>query len=437
MNSQQLKVILRERLGIEALNAMQTQVWASRASRLIILSPTGSGKTVAFAGAILQRLPKPGDDIQALILAPSRELVMQIGEVLRAVARGYKVATFYGRHSMTDEINTLRGNPNIIVATPGRMLDHLQRATLSLASLSALVIDEYDKSLELGFQGEMSRICRRLPKLKAIVLTSATPLSELPDFVNLDGAETIDHSATSGQARPRLHISNVESPSRDKLDTLVRLAAEFGNQRAIIFVNHRESADRVFDRLRSQGFAACLYHGGQEQIDRDRAVICLNNGTKPLMVATDLASRGLDIDSVEAVVHYHMPPSDAAWTHRNGRTARVDAHGEVYVITADGDTIPEYVDWDNDYQPSTDDINPLRPAMTTLYVNAGRKEKVSKGDLVGLLIKTIGLESSQIGRIDVRDHSAYVAVSRSTLPQILAAPKHKIKSTTIRITRLQ
>ncbi len=437
MTVKDLTKILHERLGIEALNAMQQKVWSSKASRMMILSPTGSGKTVAFAGAMLQRLSKPGNEINALILAPSRELVLQIGEVLRVVARGYKVATFYGKHSMTDEINTLKGRPNIIVATPGRMLDHLQRATVSLEGLSALVIDEYDKSLELGFQNEMRKICRRLKGLKSVILTSATRLVEMPDFIDLSQAETIDFSNDGGTRQRRLHISHVESPVRDKLDTLIALLKVIGRDRTIVFVNHRESAERVYTRLRGENVSVGLYHGGLEQIERERAVICLNNGTMPILVSTDLASRGLDIDSVENVVHYHMPPTDAAWTHRNGRTARVDASGKVFVITCEGETIPEYVDWDNDYFPPVDAPRLERQPVVTLYVNAGRKEKVSRGDLVGLLIKTYGLEASQIGLIDVRDHSAYVAVDRKALPLIAAQPTAKVKGVRLKIDPLR
>ena len=437
MNADQLLNIIRERLGIEALNLMQRRVWDSKASRLIILSPTGSGKTVAFAGAMLKRLPNAGNGVVALILAPSRELVLQIGEVLRSIAQGYKVATFYGSHPMQDEINTLRGNPDIIVATPGRMLDHLQRCTVSPAALKTLVIDEYDKSLELGFQGEMSRICRRMPAPRSVILTSATELKELPDFIDLKDAETIDCSDSGSKPRKRLHIARVESPVRDKLDTLVALLAGESLRRTIVFVNHRESAERVFDRLHKENFAVALYHGGMEQAERDRAVICLNNGSKPIMIATDLAARGLDIDSVGAVVHYHLPPSDAAWTHRNGRTARVDAEGEVFVITCEGETIPEYVDWDNDYTPDFEISAPERPSHVTLYVNSGRREKVSRGDLVGLLIKTVGIEASQIGRIDVRDHSAYISLARHAIPMLHSQPTLKVKGVRLKISVLE
>lgn len=427
----------RERLKIEALNAMQQAVWQSRAERMVVLSPTGSGKTVAFAGAMLQRLsggehPLPA----ALVLAPSRELVIQIGEVLRALARGLKVATFYGRHAMADEVNTLTGHPDIIVATPGRLLDHLTRKSVDLSVLEVLVVDEYDKALELGFYDEMSRICRRLPhKLRLVTLTSATAIEQMPDFLDLSEAHTIDFS-NSGKPAARLDVARVVSYERDKLAALRALLASVGQGRSMVFVNHRESAERVHQFLVNEGFATCLYHGGLEQQDRDRAVITLNNGTTPVMVATDLAARGLDIEAVENVIHYHLPPTPQALTHRNGRTARVDRSGRVYFIIAEGENVPEYVDWDHDFHPDHDAPLPPQPQMVTYYANAGRKEKVSRGDLVGLLCKTVGLTADQIGRIDVRDHSAYVAVASDAASQIPATTL-KIKAARLRLTPLK
>lgn len=427
----------RERLKIEALNAMQQAVWQSRAERIVVLSPTGSGKTVAFAGAMLQRLSGGEHQLPAaLVLAPSRELVIQIGEVLRSLARGLKVATFYGRHAMADEVNTLTGHPDIIVATPGRLLDHLTRKSVDISALEALVIDEYDKSLELGFYDEMSRICRRLPhRLRLVVLTSATAIEQMPDFLDLSAAHTIDFSNT-GKPAARLDVARVVSYERDKLPVLRALLASVGEGRSMVFVNHRESAERVHQFLVNEGFATCLYHGGLEQQDRDRAVITLNNGTTPVMVATDLAARGLDIEAVENVVHYHLPPTPQALTHRNGRTARVDRSGRVYFIIAEGENVPEYVDWDHDFHPDQDAPLPPQPQMVTYYVNAGRKEKVSRGDLVGLLCKTLGLEGTQIGRIDVRDHCAYVAIAAAAAP-LIPATTQKIKSARLRLTPLK
>lgn len=435
MNATLLSQIISERLGIDRPNAMQQAVWASQARRLVVLSPTGSGKTVGFMGAVLERLDNPRQTTQALILAPSRELVLQIFEVARKMARGYKVVAFYGKHSMDDEVASLSVTPDIIVATPGRMLDHLQRQTANVQTVSTLVIDEYDKALELGFHEEMRKICRRLPNVKNVILTSATAIKEQPDFIDMAGAETIDFAAGAKDLRSRLQIVHVESPARDKLQTLEDLLLSLDNGKAIVFVNHRDAAERVYQRLKEAKLPVGLYHGGLEQIDREGAVIQFNNGSTPILVSTDLGARGLDIDAVNYVIHYHMPPSPEAWTHRNGRTARVDATGEVYVISSEGENIPDYVVWDRDYNPTAHSDKPIKRTAATIYINSGRKEKISRGDIVGFLTKDAGLEGQQIGKIDLRDHASFVAVPPQALNQIFALPAPKIKGKRVKISK--
>ena len=421
------------RLGIKRANAMQEAVWASDASRLVVLSPTGTGKTAAFAAAIVKRVTPSRGICQAVVLAPTRELVIQVHEVVRKVASGCKATALYGKHAMRDEVSSLSVAPDIVVATPGRLLDHLQRQSIDLSAARVLVIDEYDKALAMGFHDEMSKICRRMPSVSSIILTSATPLAETPDFIDLSDAETIDFSG-GNTPKSRTHIARVESPARDKLQTLIDLLQSLPNSKVIVFVNHRDSAERVFERLKAEGLPVGLYHGGLEQIDRERAVIQLENASKPIMVATDIAARGLDIAAVGSVIHYHLPPSSEAWTHRNGRTARVDAPGNVFVITSEADSIPDYVVWDADYNPTGHNDDPIRPSGATLHINAGRKEKISRGDIVGFLINNLGLEASEIGKIDLRDHAAYVAVPKACIPRLFALDATKIKGKRVRIT---
>jgi len=419
---------------VRRLNDMQSAMWRCDASRIVLLAPTGSGKTIGYAGAMLRRLGPAGRGLQAVVLAPSRELAIQIFEVVRRLGRDYKAAAFYGRHSMADEVNSLRGAPDIIVATPGRLLDHLQRGSLEAPAggLRVLVIDEYDKCLDMGFAVEMRRIVRRLGHPAAVVLTSATAPEALPDFLDMEGAETVAADASAAPA-PVLHIAHVESPSRDKLDSLADLLSSLRpGAKAIVFVNHRDAAERVARGMRGRGLPAGLYHGGLEQLDRERAVVMLDNGTTPVLVATDLAARGLDIDSVEAVVHYHMPPSPEAWTHRNGRTGRAGAAGDVYVITSEADDIPPYVTWQHDYAPVPRPV--VRPPLVTLYVDSGRREKISRADIVGFLTKQAGLDAAAIGKIDLRDHCAYVAVPRACLGAVAAVKGIKMKNRRVRIS---
>lgn len=433
MNQPSLAERLSERLGIKRPNAMQEAVWASEARNIVVLSPTGSGKTAAFGAAVVRRMSLPRGAVQTLILAPTRELVLQIFETVRKLAAGYKTTALYGKHAMADEIGSLTVTPDIVVATPGRLLDHLTRRTVDLSSVTTLVIDEYDKCLEMGFRQEMSKICRRLAALSNIILTSATPIAEFPDFFDLADVETIDFSCDSTPVS-RTHIARVESPAADKLQTLTDLLRSLTDGKVIVFVNHRESAERVFNRLKAEGLPVGLYHGGLEQLERERAVIQLENSTRPILVATDIAARGLDIDAVGSVIHYHLPSSAEIWTHRNGRTARVDSSGNVFVITSENDSLPEYVVWDSDYNPTGQNSHPIRSSGATIHINAGRKEKISRGDIVGFLINNVFLTAGQIGKIDLRDHGAYVAVPRSALPAIAALPAPKIKGRRVRLT---
>lgn len=429
---------LRERHNIRNLNEMQQAMAATGATRLILLSPTGSGKTAAFAIRLLRALGPADGKVRAVVIAPSRELVIQIADVLRPVAQGLKTVAFYGGHKMEDEVNSLSVTPDIIVATPGRLLDHLRRNTLTVSDVRALVLDEYDKSLELGFYDEMKRIVRRMTSLKLEILTSATPLAQLPDFLGEKTWDTFNFTPSAKAADSKVQFVKVDSPLRDKLQTLGDLLRSLDNGRAIIFVNHRESAERVYDSLRAEGFPAGLYHGGLEQRERKLAIDLFNNGTTPILVSTDLGSRGLDIDDVNYIIHYHLPVSPESWTHRNGRTARMGASGTVYSIISDGETIPEYVSWDRELTPKAVSDNPIRTDLATIYINAGKKEKISRGDIAGYFMKVGGLRPDQVGKITLDDHSALVAVPAALVPDLLPrlAP-NKLKNTRVRLSLIK
>lgn len=426
------------RIGIAEPNPLQQKVWNSTARRLVVLSPTGTGKTLAFAGALLRRLDAPGAGVQAVVLAPSRELAIQINEVLRRFAPDYRTAAFYGNHAMASEVGSLGGGsgPDIVVATPGRLLDHITRGTLDVAGVKALVLDEYDKSLELGFLDEMRRITKRMKALDLVVLTSATKLEEIPDFLPLKGVETVDFTR-SGE-RSRLQIVKVNSPERDKLATLADLLRSLPNGRALVFVNHRESAERVYNFLRKEHFPAGIYHGGLEQQHRQLAVDLFNNGTTPILVSTDLGSRGLDIDDVNYVIHYHLPLSPESWTHRNGRTARMGASGTAYVIIAEEENIPDAVRWDREMYAGEPAPEGIRSDVATLYFNAGKKEKISRGDIAGFLMQKGNLTKDEVGKIMVNDHSAIAAVPRSKAAKVVetVAP-YKLKNTKVKISLLK
>ncbi len=424
------------KMGIESLNPMQKAVMDCQSKNIVLLSPTGSGKTLGFSIAMLQSLPKPSPEVKAVIIAPSRELVTQIYRVVRDIATGYKCVALYGGHSVSDEKKSLGPAPDIIVATPGRLLDHLQRKHVDLYNTKILVLDEYDKSLELGFHDEMKKIIRTMPNLSRIILTSATRLQEMPEFLKLKSPETLDFLDNGNNPGKRMSIVEVPSPANDKLDTLIDLLKSLQNGKVIIFVNHRESADRVYQGLRKAGLPAGIYHGALDQLDREKAVDLLNNGTTPILVSTDLGARGLDIDSVHSIIH--QPLTEETWTHRNGRTARVDATGTIYVITSENDNIPEYMEFDRSYSPSGKSDDPIRSDVATLYFNAGKKEKISRGDIVGFLIKQCGLQPDTIGKIIVKDHSAIAAVPLQKAKEAIAkSAQEKLKGKRVKVTLMK
>ncbi len=430
---------ISSRLGISELNPMQKEMMSSQARDVVLLSPTGSGKTLAFTIAMLQSLVQPKGEVQAVVIAPSRELVMQIYRVVREVATGYKTVAFYGGHSMTDEKNSLNPVPDIIIATPGRLLDHINRKLVDLYNTKVLVLDEYDKALELGFHDEMRKILRVMPNLSRTILTSATRLDDrLPEFMKVKSPAVLDFLSAAAKPRERMSVVQVESPARDKVETLVDLLRSLPNGRVIVFVNHRESASRLFEHLKKAGLPVGVYHGALDQVDREKAIDLLNNGTTPVLVSTDLGARGLDIEEVKSIIHYHMPLTEETWTHRNGRTARVNATGTIYVITSEADNIPEYMVFDRSYVPTGKSSDPIRADRATLYFNAGKKEKISRGDIAGFLMKTGGLLADEVGRIIVRDHSAIAAIPAAKADMVLRLVfPEKIKGKRVKISLLR
>lgn len=427
---------IKNRFGYDKLTSMQLQVADSHSDSLVLLAPTGSGKTVAFTINMLSGLSQAGKGVQAVVIAPSRELVLQIYEVIRPVASGYKTVAFYGGHSMQDEIKSLSVVPDIIIGTPGRLLDHIERGNVDLSKVNTLVIDEYDKALELGFADEMKKCVKAMNHPSRIILTSATKLNDLPAYLNMSEVEEIVAKNVENP-RGRIQTVHVESPSIDKLDILVDLLRSIDDGKVIVFVNHRESAERVWRYLLNSGLPVGLYHGGLDQRQREQAIDLLNNGTTPILISTDLGSRGLDIDNVQSVIHYHMPLSAESMTHRNGRTARMGASGTVYYITSEGDDIPSYVEWDRDYVPTANSANPIKSHVATLYFNAGKREKVSRGDIVGFLIANTGLTADEIGKIVVKDHNSLAGIPVEKVDDVLQKTENTpLKGKKIRISIL-
>lgn len=444
MREKEFLPAVAERLGIEQLNEMQKKMMsmASESRDIILLSPTGSGKTLAFTLPVMKLMRPSTGRVQCVVIAPSRELVVQIAGVMREVARDFRVIAVYGGHSVEDEVNSLKVIPDILVATPGRLLDHAVRRNVDLLPVRILVLDEFDKSLELGFDEEMGKLVHRMKNVSRYILTSATPSASLPDFLNLDNPMTIDYLDGNEKLMTRMKVHQVDADGKDKLNSLLMLLKNINREgelkKTIIFVNHRESAERVAEFLSKNKVSAVLYHGALDQRDRETALALFNSGSRPVLVATDLASRGLDIEKVEAVVHYHQPLTSEAYTHRNGRTARVEEEGDVYVLIGLEEELKDFVTIDDNYALDVNADAKLRSKFMTIYVSAGKREKVSRGDILGFLVKEGGVTPDAIGKIHVFDHYSLVAIKESEVASMLnAIERKKLKGEKRRISPLK
>ncbi|MDE5843138.1 MAG: DEAD/DEAH box helicase [Muribaculaceae bacterium] len=428
MKEKDIRRLLLEKEGIETLNPMQEEMLRAGAEKkdVILLSPTGSGKTVAFGVPLMKILKDPTGRVQAVVIAPSRELVIQISEVLRNIGGDFRVLALYGGHKVEDEVNSLKVTPDIVVATPGRLLDHAVRRNIDLLPTRILVLDEFDKSLELGFEEEMEKIVKRMKNLSRIILTSATDAPSLPEFLPIKDPVVLNFLEDNDNLRSRMHIHLVESDSKDKLEALLTLLRNVGEgkdapERSIIFVNHRESAERIYEFLKKHKVSAALYHGALDQQKRESAIAAFNSGVRPILVATDLAARGLDIAGVENVIHYHLPLTQEAYTHRNGRTARIANEGDVYLLAGPDEKIADYIVADSTYGMSKTADGNLDSGMELLYVRGGKREKLSKGDLLGWTVKEAGVDPSAIGKITVFDHYSLLAVKKEAVRKIINA----------------
>lgn len=409
-----------EKLQIQEMNQMQKSTFQASENEqdIILLSPTGSGKTLAFLFPVLRNLQKDISGIQAIILVPARELALQIEQVFKNMGTDFKVTICYGGHDKKIEINNLTQAPAVLIGTPGRIAYHLKNINFVPKTIKTLVLDEFDKALELGFEEDMNFIISSLKSVSQRFLTSATSMDNIPKFVGLDNEKTINFLKL-GEAKPNIQLKKVMTIPEEKLETLFKLICKIGNKRTLIFCNHRDAVDRISELLREKGIDRETFHGGMEQDERERALLKFRNDSTRILITTDLASRGLDIPEVESIVHYQLPPKEDAFIHRNGRTARMHAKGFAYLIMTEEENFP-FIKGNTPEENITENYRiPAKTPFQTIYISAGKKDKVNKVDIVGYLIKKGELAKEDVGIIEVKDTTSYVAVARNKVKDVL------------------
>ena len=427
-----------DKFQIADLNPMQKESLKVIRSKkdVVLISPTGTGKTLAFLLPLIEHLDNKCDEIQMLIIVPSRELAQQIEQVARKMGSGFKVNAVYGGRSGSLDKIDLKHRPAILIGTPGRVADRLRRDHFSLEHIKTLVLDEYDKSLEIGFDKEMSEIINALPNIKQRILTSATSYAKIPEFVGLNKPVFINYIKENSS---KLTFKTIISEEKDKLRALEKSLTYIGNKPGIIFCNYKDALERISTFLNNNNISHQCFHGGMEQIDRERALIKFRNGTNQLLLATDLASRGIDIPEIKFILHYHLPLQDKEFTHRNGRTARMNQDGISYILNWKEDELPDFI---NDLDPEVinidnENISKLDSNLSwnTLYISGGRRDKISKGDIVGLFIKQGGIKKEQLGVIEIKQNCSYASVDSSITVQIIDKTNNtRLKKKKVRIT---
>ena len=426
-------------LGISELNEMQQQANTAiqENNEVVLLAPTGSGKTLAFLLPLLSILKPEVTHVQCMVIVPTRELALQIEQVWKKMSTGFKVTCCYGGHDMQTEIRSLVEAPALIVGTPGRILDHIRRNSFSGRHISTLVLDEFDKSLELGFQEEMADIIRNMRNLKKKVLVSATT-SKIPPFTNIKEPVTIDF-VTNRNKSAGLTLVQVLSDQKDKFSTLIKLISFLGAESTLIFCSQRDSVERISAVLGEEGIDCAYFHGRLEQEDRERTLIRFRNGSVLFLAATDLAARGLDIPDMKHVIHFELPMKGDEFTHRSGRTARMLAEGTAYILLTKDEKLPDYIT----SKPKVLDL-PAKVAAppvadwVTVYISGGKKSKLNKMDIVGFLLQKGKLEKQDLGLIEVKDNISFAAVKKDkakAMLQFVAVEKMKGKKYKIEIAR--
>lgn len=418
-------------MGIESLNAMQLATLEAdgKDQDIILLSPTGSGKTLAYLLPVLESLNPESQKVQALVLAPSRELAQQIEQVWRSMGTGFKVNTCFGGRPSNGEKRDLAIPPALLIGTPGRIQDHIERNNFEVNGIRMLVLDEFDKSLEMGFTDQMEAIISQLKFLRKRFLTSATDAVEIPAFTGIKNPVKLDFSEKDNLLKG-LKIYSVKGVNNDKMELLYNLLCYLGNDSSLIFCNQRETVEKVNAYLTNRHLANEFFHGKLEQPERERALSKFRNGSCTAFISTDLASRGLDIPEIKNIIHFDAPVRGDEFVHRNGRTARMDAEGSAFVLLGVNENLPDFITPVPMAFPLPKLTSaPPKPEWSTLYIGKGKKDKLSKMDVVGFMFKKGMIAKEDLGMVEVKDYFSYVAIKSSKVKEVLRSIQNeKIKN---------
>lgn len=394
---------------------------------------TGSGKTAAYGLPLLQRVNTDIQQVQALVVVPTRELAVQVRQELKQFGKyiaNLKISAFYGGHAFSQERASLAHPPQILVGTPGRLTDHLNRRTLDLSHVMQMIMDEADKLLEMGFEEELDKVIAALPPKRQMILFSATMDEDVKELIASSLKNPQFVKVSSNAIPTQVRLVGVKFGATQRQEILVSLLRHIEPKGIVVFVNNRMTTEELAAQLQAQGLAARALHGGMEQPDRDKTMTLFRNGTATVLVATDLAARGLDIAALNSIIHYELPIDAAAYLHRSGRTGRAGRGGTVYTLatTSDEKKLREWEQVRMDEWLSVDTLKEKTPAVAaeltaafaTLHISGGRKDKLSPRDIVGALIAEAGLPADQIGKIEVQDRQSFVAVPAKQRDSILA-----------------
>lgn len=418
---------------------------------LLAQAKTGSGKTAVFAIGLLHKLESQTYETQALILCPTRELAEQVSKEIRRLARSIpntNVLTLCGGKAMAPQLSSLERNPHIVVGTPGRILKHLEKGTLKLETLNTLVLDEADRMLDMGFHDDIMRVINFLPQKRQTLLFSATYPDEIKNISNTIQNNPIDVRVESLHDDSNIKQIFYEIEKNERTNTLIKLLLHFQPESSVIFCNRKQQCQDLAEDLWQQGFHALALHGDLEQKQRDQALLQFTNKSCSILIATDVAARGLDIKDLQAVINFELSQDPEVHIHRIGRTGRAGKEGMALSLFMPSETpkviaIEKYqnnsvqIEDISSLTAAADAINKLEPNMTTLFISGGRKDKVRAGDILGALTASAKITGQQIGKIDILDVFSYVAVDKTIAKQALnILSEGKIKGRKFRVQKL-